>query len=276
MSEEIELDEGIENEAESSELEIPKIILDDDSSALSEEELEEKEALEKAPDWVKNVRKESEIKSRKIRELEQQLKEKQTQEEAKATPVLGKEPEMADEGIDYDEVVFKQKWKEWNAVGETIKQAEAKQKAEEAEANKVYLDRMNKYHEDKKKLNLPDYDVAEKAVLSSLNTTQQGIIIAYLDNPAKFAYALGTNDKALQNLAPITDPIQFALDAKELQNKMKQTTRQAPSPETKISGNATISAKGSDKKLEELRAKAEKTGNYSEVIAYRRKLKAQT
>lgn len=254
-----------------------EITLDMDNSALSEEdELAQatlKEEEEAAPQWVKDLRKKSDGDNRKIRELEQQIKDKDKDEE-KSAPVLGKEPDMSDDGIDYDEVIFKLKWREWNAAAETVKAVDAQNKAKEVQVTKVFTDRLAKYHENKVKLNVPDYAKSETAVLATLDTTQQGIIINYFDNPEKLVAALGGNDKALLGLASNKDPITFALAVKDLQGKMKVTTRQAPAPESRVSGNGTI-APATSKKLNELHVNAQKTGDYTQYYAYKSELKTK-
>ena len=55
---------------------------------------------------------------------------------------------------------------------------------------------------------------------------------------------------------------------------MKVVRGKAPPPEKRISGGVPGVSGALDDTLERLRAEAEKTGNYSKVMAYKRQMKA--
>ncbi|MFV5349064.1 hypothetical protein VXO87_00580 [Acinetobacter baumannii] len=74
-------------------------------------------------------------------------------------------------------------------------------------------------------------------------------------------------------MAALTDPIQFAFAAAKIDAQIKMTARKpSTSPERKPSGSAALSG-SVDNTLAKLRADAEKSGDYTEVNKYKRKLK---
>jgi inosine/xanthosine triphosphate pyrophosphatase family protein len=106
-----------------------------------------------------------------------------------------------------------------------------------------------------------------------LNQTQQGIIVQGADDPALLVYALGKNPKKLQELSSISDPVDFAFKLAKLEAQLKVTNKKAPSPETRVKGAKTgVSSGSSDKVLERLRNEADKTGDYTKVLSYKKKL----
>jgi hypothetical protein len=119
-----------------------------------------------------------------------------------------------------------------------------------------------------------DFDDAEDTVKDILNVTQQGIIVKGAENPEFVVYALGKNPKKAQELAQIDDPIDFAFAISKLESKLKIATKKsAPPPEKTVKGTGRVSG-SVDSTLERLRAEAEKTGDYSKVMKYKRQLKA--
>ena len=83
-------------------------------------------------------------------------------------------------------------------------------------------------------------------------------------------YALGKNPKKLAELASIKDPVRFAVAVAKLETQLKVSTRKPPPPPPKItSGSAPVSG-SVDSTLERLRAEAERTGDYTKVIQYKR------
>jgi hypothetical protein len=107
------------------------------------------------------------------------------------------------------------------------------------------------------------------------NETQQGMIIQGADNSAALVYALGKNPGKAKELASIKDPVKFAWEASKLEGSMKTTSRKPRSkPEKTVKGAGSLSG-GTDKKLEELRAGARKSGDYTKLNAYKQQLKKQ-
>lgn len=236
-----------------------------DASPASEEE-EHKQA----PEWVKELRKENREKSRKLRELEARLAER----EAKVESVTNlPKPTLAD--CDYDTDLYEQKFHAWQQQEAARKEAERKKADDEKAQADSWNEKVTAYNDAKAKLKVSDFDDAEAAVLHELNVTQQGIIVSGADNAALVNYALGKNLAKLKELASIKDPVKFAFAVAKLETQVKTSPRKAPpAPEGRVrTGNAAPSG-AVDNTLERLREKAMKTGDMSEVVAYKAKLRA--
>lgn len=237
-----------------------------DASPASEEEEQRQ-----APEWVKELRKENREKSRQLRELQAKLAERdaQTAEPAAAIP----KPTL--EGCEYDTDLYEQKFQAWQEQEAARKDAERKKADDEKAQVDAWNAKVSAYNEAKTKLKVSDYDDAEAVVQHELSITQQGIIVSGADNPALVTYALGKNPAKAKELASIKDPVKFAFAVAKLETQVKTSPRKAPpAPEGRVrTGNAAPSG-AVDNTLERLREKAEKTGDMSEVIAYKTKQRA--
>src|SRR6185369_1331361 len=121
-----------------------------------------------------------------------------------------------------------------------------------------------------------DFDVAEAAVMEALDETQRALIIKGAVNPDVLVYGLGMNPDKLKALAQFKDPVDFVrnlawLEAREL--KVEKRTATKTEPERQVRGTAPLVAQTVDKKLEMLEAEADRTGNRTPVINYKRDLK---
>jgi hypothetical protein len=223
-----------------------------------------------APAWVKELRKQARETAKENRELKAKLAEK-AQPQAED---LGKEPELDDPEIDYDTAKFKAEWQKWNAR----KQAHDARQAEEqaaAEAQKTaWTAKVDTYGKAKAALKVEDFDDAEEAANTAFGPTKVAILLTGAEKPAELVYALGKNPAKLKELSSIKDPIQFAFALAKLETQLKVTPRKAPPPaEKQIKGNSTAVGVA-DKTLERLEAEADRTGDRSKVVAYKRQLKA--
>lgn len=222
-----------------------------------------------APKWVKDLRKEKKESDRRIKELEAKLNEQNKPEAIE----LGEKPTLESVGYDADE--FEKQLVEWTAKKAQFEQQEAAKRAEQEKAQKVWQDKLNSYETKKTaiKSKVRDFDEAEEFARDVLNQTQQGILIHAAEKPELLIYHLGKNPQKAKELAALTDPIQFAFAAAKIDAQIKVTTRKpSTSPERKPSGSAPLSGTV-DTTLAKLRAEAERTGDYTEVNKYKRKLK---
>lgn len=231
--------------------------------------------LKAAPAWVKELRKSSKEKDRRIRELEAQVT-KSSAPEAQQLPTLGKKPTMEDPDIDWDADKFEARLTKWHDDKRAIEQAEANQRKAVEQREKAWQASVQTYESAKTALKLRDFDEAEDTVKSTLDVTQQGIIIHAAENPAVVVYALGKNPKKAAELAAINDPVKFAFAVAKLETQLKVQSRKAPPPpERSISGTGRGTT-GGDATLARLRAKAEETGDYGPVNDYRRAQKRKS
>ena len=257
-------DEPAENESDGNEEEQEEDLV----ITIGDDEPEEEEV--RAPQWVKDLRKKNKEDQRRIRELEEKLAAKEQPE----TPRLGKKPTLEDHDFDTDS--YESALAEWyDQKREVEKQERAIQEQQEAQ-QKAWQRRLDAYSESKSELSkkVADFEDAELSVSEVLDVTQQGIIVHGASDATKLIYALGKNPRRLKELSEIKDPVQFAFAAARLEADIKMKPKKAPpAPEKKVTGAAP---KGSsmDAQLERLREKAAKTGDFSEVHAYKRKMKA--
>lgn len=236
-----------------------------------EEESEEEKEAKTAPKWVKELRKESKEKARRIRELEQQL---QQREQAKPEPEIeiGKKPALED--FDYDTDKFEAEYEAWLGRKRQVEEKAASAKRQQEEAQSAWQARLDNYAAKKEALKVRDYEDAEYAIKDKLDDNQRSILIAGLDDPALMVYALGKNSEQLARIAAIKDPIKFAMEIGKLETQVKSKPKaEKPAPEKRVSPGSGSLAASTDRTLEQLRAEAEKTGDYTKVHAYKRQLK---
>lgn len=183
--------------------------------------------------------------------------------------VLGSKPTL--ENCEYDTGKFEAELDQWHSKKETISKAKAQMDQVKKQENVEWQKKVDVYNEKKAGLNVPDYEEAEKSVHVTFSDTQQGLIIQGADNPALVVYALGKNPARAEKLAAIKDPVKFVAAMSRLETKMKITKRHAETkPEEVIMGSGPIIS--GDSTLEALRKEADKTGDYTKVIEYKRKI----
>lgn len=235
---------------------------------------EEDAEMKAAPTWVKELRKSNREQQKRIRELEAMTT--QQEQQAQQLPQLGKKPSMDDADIDYDADKFEAKLTAWHDQKRAIDQQQQEAQRTQQKAKDDWQKRLGQYGDAKAALKVRDFDDAEESVKSTLNVTQQGILIQGADNPALVVYALGRNPAKAKELAAITDHVKFAFAVAKLETQLKvQSKKTAPPPEKTITGTGRISGAG-DATLERLRADAEKTGDLSKVNAYKRAQKQKS
>ena len=228
------------------------------------EEAPPQEEEKPAPEWVRELRKSHRELQKRNRELEAKL----TQDQAPKAPEIGKKPTLED--FDYDAEKFENSLAQWFERKRQADEQAAKVQADIEKQQQEWQARLQGYGKAKAELKVKDYDDAEGIVQESFNTTQQGVILQGADNPALLVYALGKNPKKAKELASISDPVKFAFAIAKLETQLKVTNRKAaPPPEKTVQGTGRVSGTV-DSTLDRLRAEAEKTGNYSKVMAYKR------
>ena len=202
---------------------------------IGDEEPPQEEEDEKAPNWVRELRKSHREMARENRELKDKLK---AQESSSAPKVeLGKKPVLED--FDYDTEKYEQELTAWYDRKRQVDEQAAEAKAQEKAANEAWQARLQSYADAKSKLKVKDFDDAEEVVMSTMDQTQQGIIVQGADNAALVFYALGKNADKLKELSSIKDPVKFAFAVAKLEKDLKVRNRKAPPPpEKKVSGTA--------------------------------------
>ena len=231
----------------------------------------ETEDDDRAPGWVRDLRKEYRNEKRRAKELEQKI-ERLERGAAPSSQPLGSKPTL--EGADYDTERYETELASWYEKKRTHDDQQNVVQSQQKAVQKEWETKLESYHSSKAELKVKDYDFAEDVVQDNLSVMQQGMIVQGADNPALVVYALGKNPKKAKELASITDPVKFAFAVAKLETNLKVTTRKASSrPEKKISGTGRPSG-SVDNTLERLRTEAEKTGDYSKVFQYKKQKKS--
>ena len=235
---------------------------------IGEETPPQQDDENRAPEWVRKVRKDNREKDRKIREYEQRL----AAYERKNEPQLGPKPTL--ESCDYDAELFERKldaWKERKAVAD--KQA-AEAKEAEAKRQEYFNSKFEAYTARKAEVapKLKDFEDVEETVRGTFDETQLGVVLAHAKDPALLLYAIGKDEKRLQELAKIKDPVEYIFAVARMETQMRTQTRKPQSaPEKSVKGSASTT--GSDKRLDQLYDEAARTGDLSRVRAYKASLR---
>lgn len=229
------------------------------------------EPQEKAPEWVRELRKKNREDQKKIKELEARLQATTT---GNKPAELGKKPTLDDH--DYDTDKYEAALASWYERKREHDQQEAQRQKAVEDQTREWSAKLDAYSKAKGELKANDFDEAEGFIQDNFSQTQQGVIISGADNPAILVLALGRNPKKAAELAAIKDPVKFAFAIAKLETQLKVTNRKAPpAPEKTITGSAPKSGTV-DSTLERLEAEAERTGDRSKVIAHKRSLRAKT
>lgn len=181
---------------------------------------------------------------------------------------VGEKPTLAE--CDYDETRFETELDAWRDRKVEAEKADAQATEAAKRTQTAWAEELQDFGRKKAALKARDFEAAEEEVVAGLTQVQQAIVIKAADDSAKVIYALGKHPAKLAALAAIEDPIKFAVAVSKLEGTIKVTTgRKAPDPEGIVKGSAQISA-GSDKHLERLEKDAERTGDRTKVVQYKR------
>lgn len=226
-----------------------------------------------APRWVRELRKSQRQLERENRELKARLESTASTE---TKPVqLGPKPTL--DSCDYDSEKYEAELAAWfERKRDADQKSRQLQELEEAQ-HREWQAKLAAYSKAKSELRVRDYDDAEDAVQSMFDVTQQGVMLEGAENAALLVYALGKNPSEAKKLAAIKSPVKFAFALAKIEKELKVSTRtkQAPPPDKTVSGTGRISG-SVDSNLERLRAEAEKTGDMTKVIQYKRQLKLKS
>jgi hypothetical protein len=264
IEEPIEAQQETESPEQSAEA-APEAEQDDEVIVSIGEESPPQEEEKPAPEWVRDLRKQHRELQKRNRELEAKLNQEPA---APAVTELGKKPTLED--FDYDAEKFEASLANWFERKRQTDEQVAKLQAERDNQAKEWQAKLDGYGKAKAELKVKDYDEAEAIAQESLNVVQQGVILQGAENPALLVYALGKNPKKAKELASISDPVKFAFAVAKLETQLKVTNRKAaPPPEKTVQGSGKVSGTV-DSTLDRLRADAEKSGDYSKVMSYKR------
>lgn len=229
------------------------------------------DSLQHETEALRNLRKAHRDQTTRIRELERQVKAGGSKG---AEVELGPKPRMADPGIDFDEETFEKRLDEWKQRKQLQDDRQRQTQDAQKQADVAWQERQAAYGTQKGALKVKDFEDAEGNAFEALTEVQRAVILHGAENAAHVVYALGKNPAELKRIAAITEPVKFAFAIAKLEDKVKVTPKKtAPPPERVVKGSAKVSAGSVDKRLEALRAEAQRTGDLGPVMAYKRQLK---
>lgn len=221
-----------------------------------------------------------------MRHMRERLKEanKRISELERTAPAfqpieVGPEPSLWDDDIEGDEDKLKEAIRQHDRKAAEAEKQKATTAATGEEQRKQLETRLAKLPEQKAALGKADADDALDTVRAAIGEAKFAGIVGLLDDttdPAKFFYALAQNPQHLESVASQQDGIRLLKDITRLEGQLKMVKRRKPiDPDTPERGSAKISTTTGDKKLEQLRKEAKKSGgDYSKVAAYKAELKA--
>lgn len=185
---------------------------------------------------------------------------------------LPPEPDYNDPDINFDPDILKEKQLEWAKLKVKYEQQQEAKKEKAQKQQQAFNARLSEYEKQKQELGFSDFENSENAVLNALDVNKQGIIVHYLDDPAKVVYVLGKSPVTLQKLSEIDDPLLFQKEILKIEQKANQTmsTKKPPAPERVLGGKSKAPV-GYQKQLDKLR----EAGNITEAVKLKRELRAK-
>jgi hypothetical protein len=183
---------------------------------------------------------------------------------------LGAKPTL--DSCDYDEAEFERQLDAYKERERKVIDTRKAQGEQAEAAQREWQSDLQVYERQREELKLPDFEDATAVIQATLSLAQQAVIVKAASRPAAFVYALAKSDTRLSELAKIQDPIKFAAAIARMEGGVKVVKkRKAPAPDKPTTGTGRMPG-STDKQLEKLEAEAERTGDRTEIIAYRKKL----
>jgi hypothetical protein len=212
----------------------------------------------------------SEGESSVIREMRRKLREKERRiaelESGSAPKRIEVGPKPTLESCEYDEERFETALTDWHKRKDQAEAQDRQQQEREEAEREAWTKRAKAYEANKATLNVSNYEEAEGEVFAALPEQTQALLML-TDKPAALVYALSRNPAKLEQLSKL-NLAEAALMIGELKGKLQVKRRALPDPDRPVRGNASpVSA---DKELARLEAEAERTGDRTKVIRYKR------
>lgn len=214
-----------------------------------------------------------------IRQMRAELKEerrRRLEAEQKSAPAkieIGDKPTM--EGCGFDEDVFETELDAWKERKAAAERQETSQAEENRKINEVWQADVAAFEQGKATLTFEDRDEAIETATASLDLVQQAVIVKAANDPALFLYALSKSPAKLAELGKIKDPVKMAAAVARMEGAVKVVKgRKAPDPDRPERGSASMPG-GPDKQLEKLTKDADRTGDRTALIAYKKGQKAK-
>ncbi len=142
--------------------------------------------------------------------------------------------------------------------------------------SQALLSNQVKHYERAEEIGAKDYEVTEDKAIEVLGTEVTKHIIDNFDDSHIILYYLGKNPDEASRIANLLEssPIKGVAEIGRLSSELtvKSIKKPAPDPDEKISGDGSPDLSANERKLEQLREKASKSGDMSELMAFKRKI----
>ena len=106
--------------------------------------------------------------------------------------------------------------------------------------------------------------------METFNGQQQSVVIDVCRNPELVMLALSQNEDLATRLSGEKNPVRLAAEVARLESKMK-VTGMKPTTKPEKRPSKTVVPKTGNSQLEKLREEAALTGDFTKVIAYKKK-----
>ena len=231
------------------------------------------EEEEESSPVIRDMRKLLRDKDRRIKELEGAT---ETRREKPVKPTM--------DDCDYDTSEYERRTDQYLADMREYQAEEEKGRKRTEEAESRWQERQTRYTGGKAKLAVKDFDDAEDVVRDVFSTPFPGLeriadmrfnmVLQGAKDSSLLIYALGKNPAKARELAAIEDPTEFAMALGRMEASVKTSRKPATEPEGKAPSGTGTGAGSGDRTLDKLIAEADKTGDRSKVVAYKRKMKS--
>jgi hypothetical protein len=191
------------------------------------------------------------------------------------------EPQVPDEpgpleSFDYDEDRQREAWREHREAVKRHDEWKARQSERETERARAAERQAKAIEQQRASLGVSDYEERAALVKDRLSDAQIAVLTNGAANPAKLIYALGRSPTKLETLAAEDNLAKFAVMVGGMERDIKVTKRNAPAADTRIRGATASPALNSAtaKQLAKLEKEAERTGDRTALIRFKKQMKA--
>lgn len=261
---EVEVIEPVEDEVKVvADPELEEITIGEPEAPTGNEEGKDSSVIRQLRDSQREEARKRKEAERKLAEVEAKIAPVET-----SAPVVSAKPKLEDH--DYDSEAYEVALEKWHEQKSARAAYEAKQRNAQEDTQKQQQKIVDDYRAkaDALPVDKAKFKVAEQEVMASFNPMQQ-LILLKSAIPERLVMALGNNPERLDAISKLTDPIDLAFELGRTEKQLTSTkqTKSAPQPDRPLAGGGSGPA---DTALDRLEAEAEKTGDRSKVVAYKR------
>lgn len=192
-------------------------------------------------------------------------------------PVKAPDPNEFDDGVSDPRYIQANNDFILAQVGDTVKKHIPQQEAPQPQVDYGLQMQQTRHYEMADKLGVADYEEIEDKAIEILGKNVVNQLISGNDESHKILYFLGKNPKRAADIADLikTQPIRGVMELGALGEglkviRQKANLNQAPDPDTELAGGSPTKGSSYERKLDELREQASKTGDMKALIAFKK------